>query len=69
MDCMFTSTGLGFDVLNLYALPKVGEKLAEKITNVAIETESTALKGTAPLVGRTIGKVLYSFCSLQCKLL
>jgi hypothetical protein len=47
--------GLGFDALNLYVLPKVGEQIASHIMTLGERMESQSLKTAAPVVGRAIG--------------
>ncbi len=48
--------GIGFDALNLYALPKAGEVLAAKVTLAADRLEAPALRASAPIIGRTFGE-------------
>ncbi len=47
--------GLGFDALNLYALPKMGEVLTVKLTAAAERMDSVALRISAPVLGRALG--------------
>ena len=44
--------GLGFDTLNLYIMPKMGEHLTARLTATAEKFESPALKASAPILGR-----------------
>ena len=46
---------LGFDALNLYALPKAGEVLASKIYMAADMVGSPILRASAPVIGRAFG--------------
>ncbi len=49
--------GLGFDTLNLYALPKMGEVLTVKLTAAAERMDSEALRISAPVLGRALGRL------------
>lgn len=53
--------GLGFDALNLYALPKMGEALTVKLTTAAERIDSDVLRISAPVLGRALGKNMTKF--------
>ncbi|WP_265021564.1 ankyrin repeat domain-containing protein [Wolbachia endosymbiont (group A) of Icerya purchasi] len=47
--------GLGYDALNLWIMPKIGEKISGKILELGTKLDSQMLKGFAPAMGRAIG--------------
>ncbi|WP_265027948.1 ankyrin repeat domain-containing protein [Wolbachia endosymbiont (group A) of Calamotropha paludella] len=47
--------GLGYDALNLWVMPKIGEKISGKILELGTKLDSQMLKGFAPVMGRAIG--------------
>ncbi|WP_143688901.1 hypothetical protein [Wolbachia endosymbiont of Laodelphax striatellus] len=47
--------GLGYDALNLWVMPKIGEKISEKMLELGTKLDSQMLKGFAPVMGRAIG--------------
>ncbi len=47
--------GLGYDALNLWVMPKIGEKISGKILELGTKLDSQMLKGFAPAMGRAIG--------------
>ncbi|WP_353274484.1 hypothetical protein [Wolbachia endosymbiont (group A) of Ennomos erosarius] len=47
--------GLGYDALNLWLMPKIGEKISGKILGLGEKLDSQMLKGLAPVMGRAIG--------------
>ncbi len=47
--------GLGFDALNLYMMPKIGERLTAKMTAMAEDANSMVLRSSAPIIGRAVG--------------
>lgn len=47
--------GLGFDALNLYAMPKLGQTVGMKLTSLGEKMESTSLKVGGPVLGRAVG--------------
>lgn len=47
--------GLGYDALNLWVMPKIGEKISGKILGLGEKLNSQMLKGFAPVMGRAIG--------------
>ncbi|WP_353273173.1 OTU domain-containing protein [Wolbachia endosymbiont (group A) of Portevinia maculata] len=46
--------GLGYDALNLWVMPKIGEKISGKILELGTKLDSQMLKGFAPVMGRAI---------------
>ncbi|WP_341811544.1 ankyrin repeat domain-containing protein [Wolbachia endosymbiont (group A) of Oxytorus armatus] len=49
--------GLGYDALNLWVMPKIGEKISGKILELGTKLDSQMLKGFAPVMGRAIGNL------------
>ncbi|MFP3023396.1 MAG: ankyrin repeat domain-containing protein, partial [Wolbachia sp.] len=47
--------GLGYDALNLWVMPKIGEKISGKMLELGTKLDSQMLKGFAPAMGRAIG--------------
>ncbi|WP_425385139.1 ankyrin repeat domain-containing protein [Wolbachia endosymbiont (group B) of Schoenobius gigantella] len=47
--------GLGYDALNLWVMPKIGEKISGKMLELGTKLDSQMLKGFAPVMGRAIG--------------
>ncbi|BET32567.1 MULTISPECIES: latrotoxin-related protein [Wolbachia] len=47
--------GLGYDALNLWVMPKIGEKISGKILGLGEKLDSQMLKGFAPVMGPAIG--------------
>ncbi|WP_264954025.1 ankyrin repeat domain-containing protein [Wolbachia endosymbiont (group A) of Endotricha flammealis] len=47
--------GLGYDALNLWVMPKIGEKISGKILELGTKLDSQMLRGFAPAMGRAIG--------------
>ena len=47
--------GLGYDALNLYIMPKVGQNVASQVAKLGEVTNSGALKAVSPVLGRSIG--------------
>ncbi|WP_419214907.1 hypothetical protein [Wolbachia endosymbiont of Rhagoletis cingulata] len=47
--------GLGYDALNLWVMPKIGEKISGKILELGTKLDSQMLRGFAPVMGRAIG--------------
>lgn len=47
--------GLGYDALNLWVMPKIGEKFSGKILGLGEKLDSQMLKGLTPVMGRAIG--------------
>ncbi|WP_264338859.1 ankyrin repeat domain-containing protein [Wolbachia endosymbiont (group A) of Cheilosia soror] len=47
--------GLGYDALNLWIMPKIGEKISGKILELGTKLDSQMLRGFAPVMGRAIG--------------
>ncbi len=47
--------GLGYDALNLWVMPKIGEKVSGQILKLSAKLDSQMLKGVAPAIGRAIG--------------
>ncbi|MFT4327816.1 MAG: hypothetical protein AB3P07_04345 [Wolbachia pipientis] len=46
--------GLGYDALNLWVMPKIGEKISGKMLELGTKLDSQMLKGFAPVMGRAI---------------
>ncbi len=49
--------GLGYDALNLYALPKLGEKITKHIGELANHIDAPVLKSAAPMLGRSVSNL------------
>ncbi|WP_353285220.1 ankyrin repeat domain-containing protein [Wolbachia endosymbiont (group A) of Beris morrisii] len=47
--------GLGYDALNLWIMPKIGEKISGKMLELGTNLDSQMLRGFAPVMGRAIG--------------
>jgi hypothetical protein len=47
--------GLGYDALNLYVMPKIGQKIAEHVGKLGAKLDSATLRGAAPVLGRAVG--------------
>ncbi len=47
--------GLGYDALNLWVMPKIGEKISGKMLELGTKLDSQMLKRFAPVMGRAIG--------------
>lgn len=47
--------GLGYDALNLWVMPKIGEKISGKMLELGTKLDSQMLRGFAPVMGRAIG--------------
>ncbi|WP_353282457.1 ankyrin repeat domain-containing protein [Wolbachia endosymbiont (group A) of Myopa testacea] len=47
--------GLGYDALNLWVMPKIGEKISGKMLELGTKLDSQMLREFAPVIGRAIG--------------